>query len=339
MLRRRGLTRIEVLVILAIVVLLAGLIVTGLVRLREQANLGKCRNNLRQLGLAVQNYRDCNDRLPPLTDQGKGAPTGRGLPSVFANLVPFVEATPYRFRPDQTVDFYHAHSSVPIPFNNKDGTFGGTDEGGMANHPWRIFTDPADASAERLRDVPITLPDSTTGFYAAGSYAVNGLLDWGARGFPASPPNWSPDTILMAERPQLCRTATGDEIYNLWGLGIYSPHMPTFATLTPTDPPGLLSTGQIAPVAPLPVGNDPDEFQVRVGRRDAAPETAEIPSPIQRIRSSRPCDPRLPGTPHAAGMQVLMADGSVHVFTTEMNPFVFWAACVPASRSGEPGDG
>ena len=108
--------------------------------------------------------------------------------------------------------------------------------------------------------------------------------------------------------------------------------MPTFAVLTPADPPGLLSTGQVAPVEPLPDESAADQIRVRIGRRDASPEAPDFPSPIQRIRLGRPCDPRLPGTPHSAGMQAVMADGSVRVFARDTSAWAFWTACVPARR-------
>jgi type II secretory pathway pseudopilin PulG len=330
--RRPGLSRIELLVTLAILGLLAGIVLIAFGRLRDSANTMKCRNNLKQLGLAVHNYHVTVDRLPQLADQGDGAPSGRGLPSVFANLFPYLEATPYRFRPEESVDVYHAHSSVGIPWRNKDGTFGGTERGGMANLVWRLFIDPSDATADHLRDLPIDLPDGTTGYYATGSYAANGRLAWGDRVGPGTPPHWSAGAILFAERPQVCRTSTGEDIYNLWGLGIYSPHMPAFAALTPADPPGLLSTGQVAPLDPLPDENTADPIRVRIGRREAEAQVPDFASPIQRIRSGRACDPRLPGTPHSAGMQAVMADGSVRVFARDTSAWAFWTACVPPAE-------
>jgi hypothetical protein len=331
MLHRRGLSRVEALVILAIAVLLMGLVVAGVGRIREEAKSLQCRRNLMQLGLAVHNYHDTNDRLPPLADQGPGAPTGRGLPSIFATLIPYMEGTPFVFRSEQCPDRYNGHSSVEFTFPHKGMPF--THYGGMANQSFRIYIDPADTTAERLRDIPMTFPDGTTGYYATGSYAANGLLPWGARAVPGPLPGWTADTILFAERPQVCHTATGDETYNLWGLGFYSPHMPAFAALTPTDPPGLLSTGQVAPAQPLP-DNAAEQLPVRIGRRDAAVEVPDFSSPIQKIRSGQPCDPRLPGTPHAAGMQVVMADGSVRVFSRDTSAWVFWAACMPAPADG-----
>jgi Protein of unknown function (DUF1559) len=336
--RRLGLSRVEVVVTLLIILLGAGMLLAAIARVREAAARVKCQNNLKQVALAMGNYDDCfNGRLPPLVDQGAGAPTGRGLPSVFANLVPFIEAGPRYYDPDSSPPTdYHAPSSVTFTYHLKDGTpF--TAEGGMANRVWSLFIDPADTTGERLRDVLMTLPDGTTGYYATGSYAANGLLPWGIDSLPRLSSSGLANTILFAERPQLCRTAAGEEVYNLWGLGFYSPHMPAFAVLTPNEPPGLWPTGQVAPIVPLPdeaAAERDAQILVRVGRRDSEPQRADFPTPVQIIRRGRPCDPRLPGAPHSAGMQAAMADGSVRVFAPDTSPWVFWAACMPPARNG-----
>ncbi len=299
-------SRVGAMIVLVAVVLGAGLILTGVDRIRVMADRQKCQNNLRQLGLALLNCRDSyNDQLPPLTDLGEGARTGKGMPSVFATLMPFIEATPFYFKPDRLANYYHAHSSVPFTYTEKDGTIG-TYSGGMVNQIWPVFIDPADTTANKLHYVPMTLPDGTTGYYGTGSYVANGLLPWGVRKLPTWYLRENSNTILFAERPQVCRTAAGETVYNLWGLGIYSPHMPAFATVTPADPPGLSPTGQIV--------------------------AGEDVNPVQVIRKGQSCDPRLPGTMHPGGMNVAMLDGSVRVFAPDTNPQVFWAACRPGDR-------
>jgi hypothetical protein len=332
--RRAGLLRAEVLVIVVILVLLAGLGLAMIGRVRESDRMLQCRNNLKQFGLADHIYRSTyNGRLPPLTDQGEGALTGHGLPSIFAHLTMFLEADPWTYAGRRTVTEYHVHSSVSFTYADRGRTF--TEHGGIANQPRRWFLDPTDDTAYELRDVPMTLPDGSTGYYAAGSYAANGLAPWGTRHMAEALPKGTENTILIGERPQLCRTAAGDEVYNLWGLGMYSPHMPAFAALTPNDPPGLLSTGQVAPVVPLPgegASDRNDMIRVRVGRRDAAPEVPDFPTPLQRVRKERSCDPRLPGGPHREGLQVVMGDASVRVFGWDTDPWVFWAACVPGAQ-------
>jgi hypothetical protein len=328
--RRPAATLVEVLVGLAIAALVVGLVLAGFGKIRASADRMKCTNNLKQLGLAVLNCELTDDHLPSLVDQGTGAPTGQGLPSLFALLTPYLEADPWYYNLNRLPAEYHAHSSVSFTFEAKGYTI--TEHGGIANQSYRrVFLCPLDATAKDLRDVPMTLPDGTTGYYATGSYAANGLAPWGTGTIGKSFPRGTENTVLMAERPQVCTTAGGD-VYNLWGLGFYSPHMPAFACLTPADPPGLESTGQVAPVEPLPP--EDGEVLVRVGRRDSAPGPPDFPTPLQRVRPGRPCDSRLPGGPHSAGMLVLMADGSQRVFAWDTAPREFWAACVPGPPAG-----
>src|SRR4051794_12965171 len=82
--------------------LVGGLGVVGVNRMREAADRSKCQNNLRQIGIAFHAYADATLRpLPPLTDQGEGAPTGRGLPSAFGTLMPYMECMPIIYRDGQ----------------------------------------------------------------------------------------------------------------------------------------------------------------------------------------------------------------------------------------------
>jgi prepilin-type processing-associated H-X9-DG protein len=212
--------------------------------------------------------------------------------------------------------------------------------GGAANQHFPVYIDPADESgAQGLRDIPMTLPDASAGYYATGSYAANGLV-FGSNDarLPQTFADGCSYTIMISERPQVCRTPAGQSIYNLWGLGFYSPHMPAFATLTPTDPPGLLSTGQVVPVEPLSARDRADELLVRTGRQDAEPRPPDFATPVQVLRGAGPCDPRLPGSPHYHGMQVAMADGSVRVFARSVSPWVFWAICTPDGGEDVRGD-
>jgi prepilin-type N-terminal cleavage/methylation domain-containing protein len=94
---RRGFTLVELLVVIAIIGVLVALLLPAVQAAREAARRSSCGNNLRQLGIAVHNFHDTRNYLPPggAADQPPyGNAAAAWGSSWFVYILPFVEQGP-----------------------------------------------------------------------------------------------------------------------------------------------------------------------------------------------------------------------------------------------------
>jgi type II secretory pathway pseudopilin PulG len=224
--RRPALAATELIVVLAILLILIGLLVPAVQRVREAAARTQSMNNLKQLALAIHNYADVyNGKLPPgVGDDGMADGTLHFI------ILPYIE---------QQALYKHAQG----------------DNGKLAvwnNDVWSnvipTFIDPRDGSAPRN--------NVYQGWLATTNYAANGMVfsekpKYKIGNIPDGPAN----TLMFATRNQMCNgtpTAWGYPSLYTWAplTAVYNQSLPQFAIRSDEcDPTRPQAMGSVALVS------------------------------------------------------------------------------------------
>ena len=115
--RTTGFTLVELLVVIAIIGILIAMLLPAIQAAREAARRSSCQNNLRQIGLAMQNHDDSIRQLPWAVQ------ANNKLGSAFVQTLPYIEenqlfaqlrSQAQSRRRDEPTDCQHQHPVVPL---------------------------------------------------------------------------------------------------------------------------------------------------------------------------------------------------------------------------------
>lgn len=163
--RNRGFTLIELLVVIAIIAILIALLLPAVQQAREAARRASCKNNLKQIGLALHNYLDAYTVFPPSYCKGTTGPGGTW--SIHARILPFVDQATLYNASDLNAEY--ARGAVPAisrvatylcpsdPFDKGRSETSGSNIGAPAHYPltygfnagtWHVFNNSTNAGGD-----------------------------------------------------------------------------------------------------------------------------------------------------------------------------------------------
>lgn len=110
----RGFTLIELLVVIAVIAVLIALLLPAVQAAREAARRSQCKNNLKQIGLAMHNYDASVSRFPPGYVTGATSPATANGWGWSAMLLPYLDQTPLYRKINFLLPVEHPNNAAAI---------------------------------------------------------------------------------------------------------------------------------------------------------------------------------------------------------------------------------
>lgn len=195
--RSRGFTLIELLVVIAIIAILIALLLPAVQQAREAARRTQCKNNLKQLGLALHNYHDVYSVFPMSTNSDGSLDAGdtpNALGQRLMNHRGWLGVLPYI---EQSAMFSALNLSLPAGEYNRAGSAVvavGADpftngNGRIVSTPLAAFQCPSDANATHWRFNSVNYNISATAA-AAGMFGALSNYDFSVERYSNSMTLW-----------------------------------------------------------------------------------------------------------------------------------------------------
>lgn len=307
--RRHGFTLVELLVVIAIIGILIALLLPALQTARASARAATSKNNLKQLGLAVQTAENAKKITPPMFGYYPALSGGGPQGSLFYHLMPFIEQNAlHKLGPNEA-----RKQPVPTLAHPSDVTYG-------------------DGIYQLDTSIPAWATDSTANGnkWGLSSYGANYQV-FGDKGVKlgVQVKDGSSNTIMFAEKYARSSRPTGTPAVGgaLWGYGV-APESNKFAgrfwldsmlpTLLPSD--HLYVGGYWARVGFVnfngPVAWDANHtWECKCHK---APEFSPDVTNVHPLKAQSIASPAI---------NVCMADGSVRSFTSAITDqqWFYWA--------------
>jgi prepilin-type N-terminal cleavage/methylation domain-containing protein len=335
---RMGFTLIELLVVIAIIAILIGLLLPAVQKVREAAARTQCANNLKQIGLAVHDYASVHNGNMPYewSTVGTNGTWTLAAGSALYALLPYLEQGPaFNGNGAAAQQTFSNAASLVIPI------FVCPSDGGTANvgAMWNSAAWPSMVWINGTGTVPSTntppnpnngnLAQMAGGNYVYNHQALNKFANIG-KSFGDGTSN----TMMCAERIQDCfsttLTAAGAHYYTTWADpwtsswfaggtlgGVGAIGAPTAAGVYPAPPSpntavatNALTTGYLRTSPTAFVGSG-WIWTVQTGA-----------SPSNCIRANF-------SSGHAASVQAVFADGSVHSMPSDYSPVSMYFVSTP----------
>lgn len=334
--RLHGFTLIELLVVIAIIAVLVALLLPAVQQAREAARRSQCKNNLKQIGLALHNYAEAVGCFPyrqgGTTSSSSGADDGNeNSGSGFTMLLPYMDQAPL-----------YQQISSPQTFSGKNfNPFGDRAADGSVYALWKT-TIPAllCPTSPSKKGVVGTLGHGLTHYgFSGGDSAIHistsGITGTGNMGASAANArtlvrglfgyqtsrrfrditDGTSNTIAMGEMTSALSAdySIHGNVARSQGTGIYSSPISCLAALSPADPNLFKSTLTISPSR---------------GARWSRGTTCYIGVNTILPPNSPSCSPNTDfsagglysvSSLHVGGAHVLMADGAVRFISDSIH--------------------